>query len=341
MITKPRQVSSEDIRKLGCEVTDMESDILGAVVEMQHPMVRDPVEKRRLMRKLKPLLESKFQYFYYAWLNRAVRVPDKILYRKIRSFRNRELITANEQSKLEHFTLGIAGMSVGSNVALASVIEGISLDEIRIADADTLSLHNLNRIRTSLLQVGRKKSHIIAEQLYELDPYIMIKVYDKGLTRKNITGFIKGVNVIVDEVDDLEIKIRLRLIAKDLRIPVVMVTDIEDRALLDIERYDLDPAYPLFHGRAGELTLDTIKNGVTNEMRVKLSTSIVGEENLTSRMKQSVAAIGKTLPTWPQMGPAAFMAGSVAAYAVKKICLDDIPSGRWLVALDKLVGVKI
>lgn len=324
----------------GVRVIDTEADILEALVEMEYPAERDPQKKLQMVQELSPDRRPEFVFVTYPWLGKTVRVPEAAAYRMVRSFRNRNLITPEEQQKLNGFTLAVAGMSIGSNVALANVISSISLNEVRLADADTLSLHNLNRIRSGLANVGRKKAHIIAEQLYELDPFMNITVLDEGLTRDNLEGFLYGAKVAVDAVDDLEIKIRIRLLSKRLGIPVVMVTDLEDRAMLDVERYDLDPNYPIFHGRAGEVTLETIQAGVTNELRVRLSTSIVGEENLTARMKQSLSEIGRSLPTWPQLGPAAFMAGSVAAYAVKRICLGELPSGRWMVALDALIGGK-
>jgi len=336
-MNKPNIVKSID-KKLAKDFIDTSESVLEALVEFDHPSVRDQAEVAKLALEYSGDLAEKMNIVHFPWLDKDIKLPEKDLFRRIRSSRNRNLITPDEQVKLEKFTVGIAGMSVGSNIALAVFIAGMSVEKIKLADADTLSLPNLNRIRSGVGNIGKKKVEIVAQQLYELDPYSEIICFANGVTEENITEFVSGCDVVVDEVDDLKIKIMLRLEAKKLGIPVVMVTDIDYRALLDVERYDLDSDYPLFHGRAGEVTLDTVKDGLTNELRVQLSTSIVGGENLSPRMMASLAEIGKTLPTWPQLGPAAFMAGTVASYAIKEIAIGEISSGRWLLAVDEMVG---
>ena len=59
---------------------------------------------------------------------------------------------------------------------------------------------------------------------------------------------------MLEEVDDLATKVEIRRHARALGVPVVMVTDDGDNVIVDVERYDLDPGYPLFHGNAGDVT---------------------------------------------------------------------------------------
>ena len=58
--------------------------------------------------------------------------------------------------------------------------------------------------------------------------------------------------MVVDECDDLEMKVRLREHARAAGRPVVMATS--HRGMLDVERFDLEPERPTFHGLLGDVT---------------------------------------------------------------------------------------
>src|SRR3989344_3614154 len=64
-------------------------------------------------------------WVYYPWLNRVIHFPPIAELRVLRTSRNRNLITAEEQSKLYDSTIAVIGMSVGSNVVEALVSQGI------------------------------------------------------------------------------------------------------------------------------------------------------------------------------------------------------------------------
>ena len=65
----------------------------------------------------------------------------------------------------------------------------------------------------------------------------------------------------------------------------------------------------------------------------------VGYDHVPMRMMQSLQRIGVTLPSWPQLGGAASIAGVLVAYAAKKILLDQpIRSGRFLVGPDAVLN---
>lgn len=64
-------------------------------------------------------------------------------------------------------------------------------------------------------------------------------------------------------------KVRIRLHAKEHKIPVIMLTSLEDSILVDVERYDLHPDAEIFHGLIGDIKDDLLnktmsENGKTN-----------------------------------------------------------------------------
>src|SRR6185436_13942414 len=115
--------------------------------------------------------------------------------------------------KFYNAKVGIGGLSIGSSVAIALVLQG-GAKNIRIADFDVLALSNTNRIRAGVQSLGLPKTEITARQIYEINPYAKVETFNDGLNEKNIKNFVKGLAVLVDEMDNLSIKFLLRIEAK-------------------------------------------------------------------------------------------------------------------------------
>ena len=283
-------------------------------------------------------------WVYYPWLNQVVHFPPKQELRALRTSRNRNLITAEEQRTLYNATILIVGMSVGSNIVEALVSQGIG-GKLILIDMDIIEPSNLNRIRSAYHQVGLHKVEAISRKVWEIDPYIEIIDYREGLNEQNLVEILDQhkIDVLVDEMDELKMKIILREHAKQRKLPVVMAADDGDDALLDIERYDLDPELELFEGRIPQTILEEIKAG--SIPRPKLGMMIgkyfVGAENVPLRMYQSLGEVGKTLPSWPQLGGAAALSGISLSYTIKKILLGKpIKTGRILISLDEKIDLE-
>jgi len=60
-----------------------------------------------------------------------------------------------------------------------------------------------------------------------------------------------GLDLLVEECDSLDVKFLVREAARDRCIPVLMETS--DRGVLDVERFDLEPQRPIFHGLLGDM----------------------------------------------------------------------------------------
>jgi hypothetical protein len=260
---------------------------------------------------------------YIPWRKTILHILEDEDFQVVRTARNRNLIPPAEQKKYYNSTIGIAGLSVGNSCALALVLMGGG-KHLRLADPDTLELSNLNRIRGSIAELTAPKVYMTARQIYELDPYAKLELHTEGLTEENIQTFFDGppkLDVMIDEMDNLAMKIRLREEAKKRGIPVVMATDNGDSGVIDIERHDLDKNVGPFHNRAGA---DIKERVVGKKLPLPVIGKIIGEELLgldliEPRMKASLLEIGRTVPTWPQLGGAAVLNGVAVAVAVRKI----------------------
>lgn len=299
--------------------------------------------------QLNEYLKSKEQgdmagaWVYYPWNKILLHCvsPDDLY--NLRTNRNKNLITNDEQHKLSAITVGIAGMSVGAGIALSLAYSGIS-NVIKIADFDELDTSNLNRLRESLLSVGEKKVDLAARHIYELDPFIDIHQYAGGLNDKNIQKFFEdpALDFVVDEIDDFKMKIKLRINAKKYGIPLIMFTSLGDNILIDVERYDIDKDLVPFHGLIGDIA-DEIsrKEEITSEDIKRYSIKIVGPDYIPTRAIASVAEMGKTLVGRPQLYSTIAVDGGLATYLIRKIALSGKPpSGRYFVRFSELLNLE-
>ncbi|GAA4758631.1 ThiF family adenylyltransferase [Gordonia alkaliphila] len=282
-------------------------------------------------------LDAASRYVVYPWRRTVVRLPDADLFYRLRTTRNRYLITDDEQRRWESAPVAVAGLSVGGSVLYTCALTGART--LRIADPDVLGPSNLNRLSGSVCDLGVAKSTLAARRVLELDPYVSLDVHPEGYTAENADRFLGGAAVVLEEMDDLRRKIELRVAARERRVPVVMVTDDGDGVIVDVERFDLDADYPLLHGRAEELSELSPEEFDDPSRRVELAGAIVGDD-ITARMRYSLGEVGRSIPSWPQLGTAATVAGAVGGMLARRIAVgDDLPSGRAYLRLGELIGV--
>lgn len=135
----------------------------------------------------------------------------------------------------------------------------------------------------------------------------------------------------VEEYDSILVTFALREWAAIHRVPVVMETS--DRGLIDIERFDQNPAAP-FHGRFGSLSSPDLQ-GPRDEQKLELVLRIVGTEHMSGRAAASILEIGETLVTWPQLASDVALGGALGAHRARRIPLGQpLSSGRYYVDLD-------
>jgi hypothetical protein len=280
-------------------------------------------------------------WFLFPWSGELVRYPSVEEHRALRTSRNRDLITKDEQRTLYNSTLAVFGLSVGSKVVESLVESGIG-GKIVIGDPDSIDPSNLNRLRGGLPSVGRKKVDHAAIQISELDPYIEQIHFKDGVTRQNLQILEAiGPDIVFDEVDDLSMKATLRKFGEKTHTPIVMATDLGDRSLIDVERYDQEQP-KLFNGRLKPLEVDLLSNGAMSaEESRKLTAKIVGMRHVTTRMIESVMQIGETLPGMPQLGTTAAIGGAHAAIVAREIILGrQMSSGRYVSSPKKNLNLE-
>lgn len=280
-------------------------------------------------------------WVYYPWSRRLVHLLDKEEFVAMRTNRNQYKITKEEQALLETKKIGVIGLSVGQSIALTLAMERVC-GELRLADFDTAELTNLNRIRTGVHNLGLHKTIIAAREIAEIDPYLKVKIYSEGITDKNIDAFfMEGgkLDVLVEVCDGLDIKITSRFKAKELGIPVVM--DTNDRGMLDVERFDLEPDRPILHGLAEGLNPANIK-GLSNEDKVPYILRMLNADHISTRLKASMMEVEQSINTWPQLASSVVLGGALTTDTVRRILLDEFhESGRYYVDFEEFIADKV
>lgn len=288
------------------------------------------------LRRLRPspdpdLIAEPCRWAYYPWRRAVVAVLGPRAFRAVRLDRNRNMITAEEQTRLGALRIGVAGLSVGHVIAHTLAAQGLC-GELRLADFDGIELSNLNRVPATVLDLGLNKAEVAARRIAELDPYLHIRVLDAGLTADSIDEFLDGLDVVVEECDSLDMKARVREGARARRVPVLMATS--DRGLLDVERFDLQPQRPILHGLLGDMDFARLAGMSSREM-VPHMLRFLEAERLSPRVLASVVEIERTLSTWPQVSGDVVLGATAIAEAVRRIGLgEDLRSGRTRIDVD-------
>ncbi|OZE34014.1 MULTISPECIES: Rv1355c family protein [unclassified Rhodococcus (in: high G+C Gram-positive bacteria)] len=292
--------------------------------------------QRNGLRSLLPSPEQSFldendRWVFFPWRKTVVAVLGPRSFRHLRLDRNRNKITLEEQNSLGDLTIGIIGLSVGHAIAHTLALEGIC-GTLRLADFDEIELSNLNRIPASILDLGVNKAVVAARRIAEIDPYLRVEIAEDGITENTIDEFFDGLDLLVEECDSLDVKVRAREAARSRGIPVLMETS--DRGLLDVERFDLEPDRPVFHGVLGEIDSTSLQ-GLGTRDKIPIVLDQLDASLLSARMAASMVEVSETIETWPQLGGDVQLGGATIAAAVRRFGTGaHLPSGRIRVDLE-------
>ena len=115
--------------------------------------------------------------------------------------RNLGFVSPEQQAKLRGSRVAIAGLG-GTGGAQAHALARMGIGAFSLADPDTFELANFNRQSGALVEtIGRRKSHVIRDQVRSINPDADVRLFDDGISADNIDAFLHGVDVVVDSLD--------------------------------------------------------------------------------------------------------------------------------------------
>jgi molybdopterin/thiamine biosynthesis adenylyltransferase len=271
------------------------------------------------------LLDEGQRWVYYPWRRALVRLLGPRAFSALRLDRNHNKLTRDEQARLRTLSIGVVGVSAGHSIAHVLAMEGLA-GELRLADFDTLELSNLNRVPASVVDLGVNKAVVAARRIAEIDPYLRVIVQPDGVTPDNLGLFLDGLDLVIEECDSLDMKFLVREGARKRGIPVIMETS--DRGVLDVERFDLEPDRPLFHGLLGDMD-STRLAGLSTAEKSPFVIRLLGANDVSARGAASMFELGSTVTGWPQLASEVTLGAVTVAAAVRRFGLGgDLHSGR-------------
>jgi molybdopterin/thiamine biosynthesis adenylyltransferase len=128
----------------------------------------------------------------------------------------------SNQKELYRLTVGVAGLGgMGGNIADALVRLGIG--HLRIADPDTVEATNINRqVVANKETLGMRKVDAALINMRRLADDVEIVGYAQGVQADMVREFVKGCDIIVDEIDPvpLDRHVMLHREARKNNIPI-------------------------------------------------------------------------------------------------------------------------
>ena len=330
-----------ELSKQGARIVDRIDLQLRDLIKIQTPKER--LDEAELTRRVKTHLGGQNpldygRWVWYPWKQLLVHLLPREEFIQVRTNRNQNKITGIDQRKLAQASIGIVGLSVGNASARTLALEGVGR-RFRLADFDHLELSNMNRLMASVAELGVNKAHLSARQMFEVDPYLQIEVFPDGIHDGNLDRFLGDVDrldLLVEECDEPYLKLRIRERCRALGIPVLMETS--DRGMLDVERYDLDGALSILHGRLGCISAKGFRE-LDRDEKNRIALEIVDPANASTDLIASMFEIDESINTWPQLGSAVALGSALVADTARRLLLGTFTgSGRFYVDLERLVA---
>lgn len=252
------------------------------------------------------------------WDSRVVHVLPEADYFRVVTNRNHDKITPAEQRALRSKRVGIMGLSVGAEAAVAIAQEHLC-GQIRLADFDRLDLSNLNRLGAGFDEIGENKAVIAARRIARIDPYLDVMTFPEGVTESSVDAFLDGLDLLVEECDSLPMKHAVRQRARELRLNVVFAAD--ERGFLSIEPYARHPELEPFHGFIGRPQPPRDAFDSPMDFMRALTDWMGGWDRVSERSRQS--RIGRTRSGYPQLASEARYAAGQIGHVARRLLLGE------------------
>jgi len=113
--------------------------------------------------------------------------------------RNMGFLSPEQQEKIWNSTVAIAGAGGdGGQLAIGLARNGVR--HFKLADPEIFEVQNLNRqAGATYATIGHNKAEVVANILRSLGA--TVDVYNQGITAENVTEFVSGSDIVIDETE--------------------------------------------------------------------------------------------------------------------------------------------
>ncbi len=139
----------------------------------------------------------------------------------LRYKRNQKTLTTQDQYTLFKAKVLIVGCG-GLGGFVSEMLARIGVGELILCDGDVFEEHNLNRQNfSSIKTLGRNKAEVLKEKLEEINPALHVKTKTTFLRLPKERELLEKVDVIVDALDNPNLKCLLASCAQAINKPFV------------------------------------------------------------------------------------------------------------------------
>lgn len=125
--------------------------------------------------------------------------------------RNIGIIGYEDQRKLKHFSVAIAGCG-GMGGLIAERLARAGIGKLILADGDKFEISNLNRqFASNNKTLGMNKALSVRDEICKIAPECAVSVFTDGVTAKNAADFVRHADIVCDEIEFFQIAGRVHL----------------------------------------------------------------------------------------------------------------------------------
>lgn len=130
--------------------------------------------------------------------------------------RNLGLVSPEEQARLSHCRVAIAGLGGVGGIHLQTLAR-MGIGAFNLADLDEFSLVNMNRqVGATHRTVGLPKVEVMAASARDINPAVDLALFHEGVTPSNVERFVGDAEVVIDAIDFFSMRAR-RLLHRTAR----------------------------------------------------------------------------------------------------------------------------
>lgn len=135
--------------------------------------------------------------------------------------RNMKTLSTEENDMLKDFKVCVVGCGgLGGNII--EQLGRIGIGTITAIDGDVFDESNLNRqLLSDVDNIGCSKAEAAEKRMIKVNPLIKVTPVHKRLNADNGSEILKGHDVVVDALDNIESRLALEKLAESLGIPLV------------------------------------------------------------------------------------------------------------------------
>lgn len=138
-----------------------------------------------------------------------------------RYLKNMKTLTLAENEGLRNFKVCVVGCG-GLGGYIIELLGRLGIGHITAVDGDVFEESNLNRqLLSDMDSLGRSKSEAATKRMEAVNPLIRVQAVRERITPENGEAILKGHDVVVDAVDNIDSRFLLQELCSCLGVPLV------------------------------------------------------------------------------------------------------------------------